>query len=105
MRADFERPSVRVCVPADQKGENNHSLRALDVLSRRQGFSAVAGSIGRALAARGMLLLLVEADAPIPGVPGRLYPGHNPLYLRGPFTPHVGDLAYTEIALFEPGYY
>ena len=67
-------------------------------------FQRFAGSTGRALAARGMLLVLVEADASIPGVPGRLFPEHNPLYLRGPFTPHVGDLAYTEVALFEPGY-
>lgn len=59
-----------------------------------------AGPLGRFLALRGLLWVLVAADAPIPGLPGRYFAAKLPMYYRGENKPHAGDLAYTEAALF-----
>jgi hypothetical protein len=57
-----------------------------------------AGPIGRALARRGRPFVIVDANAPVPGFLGwyRRYPK----YYRGPQPPRLGDLAYTERAMF-----
>ena len=62
-------------------------------------FARFAGPLGRALARRGFLLTVVDADAAIPGLVGR-YSGNRPKYFRGPDRPRIGDCAYTERALF-----
>jgi hypothetical protein len=67
-------------------------------------FQRFAGSIGRALAFRGMLSVLVDANAPIAGIPGRYFPGSTRICFRGPGPLRLGDLSYTEAALFEPDY-
>jgi len=59
-----------------------------------------SGLIGRYLALRGMPLLLIGANQPIADLPGRYYDDKSPMYYRGPNKPHLGDLAYTEDALF-----
>jgi hypothetical protein len=59
-----------------------------------------ARPIGSYLAARGKSLVLVDADGPIRGLPGRYIDGLAPRYFRGPASPRLGDLAYTEAALF-----
>lgn len=59
----------------------------------------LASAVGRALARHGLFLLLIDAAAPVPGLPGHFLPGRMPKYARGPATPHAGDLAYTEAAL------
>ena len=58
-----------------------------------------AGPLGRFLALRGMPFMLVPANDPIPGLVGRYY-GDKPMYFRGADRPRVGDLRYTEAALF-----
>ena len=63
-------------------------------------FVRFAGSIGRALARRGILLVTIDANQPIPGLSGRYYPGRMPKFVRGEGTMRLGDLAYTNIAVF-----
>lgn len=64
-------------------------------------FCEFAGPIGRYLLARGRPLALVDANNAL-GLPGRFFPGRAAKYFNGPQPPHLGDLAYTEIALFGP---
>lgn len=59
----------------------------------------LSGAVGRALARHGLFLLLLDAQGPVPGLPGRFLPGRMPKYARGPATPRCGDLAYTEVAV------
>ena len=56
---------------------------------------AAAPAIGKMLALRGMLLLLVPADRPLRGVPGRFFPAKSPIYCRGEPAPSIADLSYT----------
>ncbi len=59
-----------------------------------------SGLIGRHLARRGMPLMLIGANQPISDLPGRFYDDKSPMYFRGPNKPRLGDLAYTEDAIF-----
>ncbi len=59
----------------------------------------LSGAVGRALTRHGLFLMLIDAAAPIPGLPGRYFEGRMPKYRRGPLTPALGDLSYTEAAL------
>lgn len=61
-------------------------------------FLACAGPVGRLLARRGALMVLLDADGPIRGVPGHFVPA--PKYFKGAIRPRLGDLAYTEYAMF-----
>ena len=58
-----------------------------------------AGALGRYLARRGFPLVVLDADGPLPGVPG-LYTGNRPKYFRGPDRPRLGAHAYSERAMF-----
>jgi hypothetical protein len=60
----------------------------------------LSGLIGRYLAVRGMPVLLIGSNQKIIGLPGKYYEGRTPMYYRGPDRPRLGDLAYTEAALF-----
>ena len=60
-----------------------------------------AGPIGRYLALRGMPFMVIPANGPIPRLIGKFF-GGKPMYYRGPHRPQLGDLAYTEIAMFGP---
>src|SRR5262249_53407003 len=59
-----------------------------------------ARPIGCYLARRGRPLAIVDANGPIRGLVGRFFPDTMPKYFRGPDRPRLGDLAYTEAALF-----
>jgi hypothetical protein len=59
-----------------------------------------AGPLARYLTARGRPLLLIDANGPIPGLVGRYFADRMPRYFRGPHGARLGDLAYTEIAMF-----
>jgi hypothetical protein len=59
-----------------------------------------AGPIGRFLAMKGMIWVLVAASRPIEKVPGKYFKNKWPMYFKGPAPPSTGDLAYTEAALF-----
>jgi hypothetical protein len=63
-------------------------------------FVRFAGPIGRFLALRGRLLIVIDANSPIPGLVGTFRLGSMPKYFKGPERPRLGDLAYSEYALF-----
>jgi hypothetical protein len=63
-------------------------------------FIRFARPLGVHLAARGWPLVMVDANAPIDGLVGRYFDGIMPKYFKGPAAPRLGDLAYTEAALF-----
>jgi hypothetical protein len=58
------------------------------------------GPLARYLTLRGRPLLLIDANGPIPGLVGKYFDQTMPRYCRGPRPPRLGDLAYTEIAMF-----
>jgi hypothetical protein len=62
-------------------------------------FIRFAGPIGRFLARRGRPFVIIDANAPIPGLFGWFRRGKMPKYFKGPVRPRLGDLAYTEYAL------
>jgi hypothetical protein len=62
-------------------------------------FARFAGPIGRYLALRGRGIVIVDANAPIPGLAGIFRRGSKPKYFKGPQRPRLGDLAYTEYAI------
>jgi hypothetical protein len=62
--------------------------------------SRLAGPIGRFLARKGMVWMLVATSRPIENVFGRYFQGKMPMYFKGPAPPAAGDLAYTEAGLF-----
>ena len=64
----------------------------------QQEFVRFAGPLGRFLAGRGVALVGLDADGPIPGLVGRYTPG-RPKYFLGPDQPRLGDLAYSERAM------
>ena len=58
-------------------------------------FADFAGPLGRFLAKRGYLIVVLDANGPVPGLIGR-YTKSTPKYFRGPDRPRLGDLADTE---------
>lgn len=58
-----------------------------------------AGALGRYLARRGFPLVRLDADGPIPNVPG-VYRDNRPKFFKGPDRPRLGDHAYSEHAMF-----
>ena len=65
-------------------------------------FARFARPLGRRLLRHGMPWVAVDANAPIPGLPGFFQKRGDRQYFRGPDQPRLGDLAYTEAALFGP---
>jgi hypothetical protein len=63
-------------------------------------FVRFAGSVGRFLAYRGRPLVLVDSNGRIPGLIGKYLDAKMPKYFRGVDRPRLGDLAYTETAMF-----
>jgi hypothetical protein len=63
-------------------------------------FIRTAGPVGRFLALRGRALVVIDANEPIPGLVGKYFPGRMVKYFKGPHRPRLGDLAYTETAMF-----
>ena len=63
-------------------------------------FVRYAGPIGRFLLLRGRPFVLIDANAPIRGLLGKYFQGRMPKYFKGPDRPRLGDLAYTETAMF-----
>lgn len=59
-----------------------------------------ARPLGRFLARRGLLAMMVDANGPVAGLPGRYFAGRMPKYAKGPYAPRLGDLSYTEAPLF-----
>jgi hypothetical protein len=59
-----------------------------------------AGLIGRHLLAHCCPLAVIDANSRVPGLLGTYIDGLMPKYFKGPQRPRLGDLAYTEAALF-----
>ena len=59
-----------------------------------------ARPIGRFLAMRGMPLVVIDANGLIPQLAGKFFGDRDPKYFKGPACPHLGDIAYTEAALW-----
>jgi hypothetical protein len=62
-------------------------------------FVRFAGPLGRRLLRYGRPFVIVDANAPIPGLFGFYRRGSMPRYFKGPQQPRLGDLAYTEYAV------
>jgi hypothetical protein len=62
-------------------------------------FVRFAGPLGRFLALRGFLSVVIDANGPIKGLVG-CYSDGAPKYFKGPDPPRLGDIAYSERALF-----
>ncbi len=60
----------------------------------------VARPVGRYLLSLGRPFVLVDANGPIPGLPGKYFPNATPKYYKGPATPVLGDLTETEATIF-----
>jgi hypothetical protein len=63
-------------------------------------FVKFRGPIGRFLALRGKPFILIDSNGPIRGLAGMYFDGVAPKYFKGPERPRLGDLAYTEAAIF-----
>jgi hypothetical protein len=59
----------------------------------------VAGTVGRYLSRLGRPFVLIDASGPIPGIPGKYFPGAMPKYYRGEEPPVLGDLVETEATI------
>jgi hypothetical protein len=59
-----------------------------------------AQPLGRFLASRGEMFMLIDSNGPIPGLVGKYLKNYMPKYFKGPVAPRLGDLAYTEVAMF-----
>ncbi len=63
-------------------------------------FERFAGALGRVLARRGILAVLVDTEECLSGLIGRRVNVGQYKYVFGPNPPRPGDLAYTELAIF-----
>jgi hypothetical protein len=59
-----------------------------------------AGAIGWYLLSLGLPLVVIDSNGPIRGLVGKYFHGRMPKYFKGPDEPRLGDLAYTEVAMF-----
>ena len=64
-----------------------------------EDFVRFAGPVGRFLAWRGMPMVFIDSNGPIPGLLGKTI-DMGPKFFRGPSPPHPGDVAYTEQVIF-----
>jgi hypothetical protein len=65
-------------------------------------FVRFAGVLGRFLLKRGMVFVSLDANGPVEGLVGTFRTSWGRKYFKGPNAPRLGDLAYTEIAIFGP---
>jgi hypothetical protein len=63
-------------------------------------FVRCAGALGGFLIQRGVAGVILDANAPVPGLVGRYFKGRQPKYFKGAERPRLNDLAFTETILF-----
>lgn len=63
-------------------------------------FTACAAALGRYLLLRGKPVVILDANGPLAGIPGRYSEEQGRKYFRGPHQPQLGDLADTELAIY-----
>lgn len=66
-----------------------------------EDFVRFARPLGSYLRSRGRPLVIIDSKGSIRGLRGLYFDGISPKYFRGPTPPRLGDLAYTEAAMFE----
>jgi hypothetical protein len=93
-----ERAYPFVCLPRIVKG----FLPCAQLIYCRdiEDFVRFARPIGWFLARRGRPFVLIDSNHPIPGLLGKYFDGVSPRYFKGLAQPRIGDLAFTEAALF-----
>jgi len=74
-------------------------LAHLIYCSHINDFARFAGTLGRFLLRRGFAVVVMDADEMMPGLVGKYF-GHRPRYRKGGTAIHLGDVAYSEQALF-----
>jgi hypothetical protein len=73
---------------------------ALVVYCRKlDDFIRFAGPLGRYLAWHGMPMVFIDSNGPIRGLLGTAI-DMGPKFFKGPYPPHLGDVAYTEQVMF-----
>jgi hypothetical protein len=65
-------------------------------------YVACAGLIGRLLLARGKISVILDANAPVPGLVGVYTERRGRKYAKGPVRPRLGDLSDTELVIYGP---
>jgi hypothetical protein len=65
-----------------------------------QDFVRFSQPLGLFFASRGRPFIIVDSNGPINGLTGLYFDGVSPKYFKGQERPRLGDLAYTEAALF-----
>jgi hypothetical protein len=65
-----------------------------------EDFVRFARPLGAYLSRRGRPLAILDANGPVRGLIGKYFDQTMPKYFKGPAPPRLGDLAYTETALF-----
>jgi len=63
--------------------------------------SHCAGLLGRHLLRSGILLCLVDASEPVPGLKGHYFADRAIKFVKGPNPPGPGDLTFTELVVFQ----
>ena len=86
-------------LPRDIKGVGRR-VAQLAYCADTESFVRFAGPLGRWLALRGTPIVILDAQAPVPGLVGRFFKDRCPKYFRGAAAPRLNDLAYTEAVLF-----
>jgi hypothetical protein len=66
-----------------------------------EDFIRFARPLGSYLRSRGRPFVIIDSKGPIRGLRGWYFDGVAPKYFKGPTPPRLGDLAYTEAAMFE----
>jgi hypothetical protein len=65
-------------------------------------YVACAGAIGRLLLARGKIVVVLDANGPVPGLVGVYTEQRGRKYFKGPVQPRLGDLSDTELVIYGP---
>jgi hypothetical protein len=61
-----------------------------------------AGSLGRHMLRAGVALCVADSDGPLADLAGHYFHDRGPKYFTGPCPPALGDLSFTEFAIFGP---
>jgi len=64
-------------------------------------FMRFAGNLGRFLLSRGSVWIQLDANGSLPGLIGWYTQKRGRKYAKGPHTPRLGDLSFTETAFFD----
>ena len=92
------RESLSLCVRSACR-QTRDPLRGASFCRQIEDFVRFAPQIGSYLGWRGRPFVLIDSKGPISGLPGKYFDGIASKYYKGPVSPRLGDLAYTELAM------